>query len=171
MDKRLFAWAAIVLSLSPVAGRAAASQVFVCGDGRTVAAATADIERLRRTDPCVAAHFGEVVQRAVLPATPTVPLPKRRPERVGTVRADEAREQGPTGPKIEVAGSARAAEPTSEMAPGERLDGARVTLMRPAIEPESVRMERALAELGAGTFDRVKVINAGTPSRSWFVPK
>ncbi|MBU2532752.1 MAG: hypothetical protein KKB37_08425 [Alphaproteobacteria bacterium] len=78
MILRILTGSVVALSLGFYAEAARAGQTFICGDGRLLQVELADIEQLKRTDACVAAHYG----LSVMP----VPLPVKRPKR--TVQLD-----------------------------------------------------------------------------------
>lgn len=72
MILRIFAGSLIALGLGLFSEGAQANQTFMCDDGRMVQVKFEDLERRKRTDACVAAHFGLTVQ--------LVPLPRQRPK-------------------------------------------------------------------------------------------
>lgn len=68
------------------ATKAHADQTFICEDGSQVTVLPGQLELMKRTDPCVARHFGGVPQPQQ-PAVPPpswapmqAPLPDRKPE-------------------------------------------------------------------------------------------
>ena len=73
MIVRIMAGSIIALGLGLYSEGAGADQTFICEDGRLLQIELQDIERLKRNDPCVAAHYGLTVG--------TMPLPVQRPPR------------------------------------------------------------------------------------------
>lgn len=79
----------VVASLALVAGALAeqvrADEIFVCEDGRQLRVASRDIEQAIKTEPCVAAHFGQTAPTAA--GAPTgasgIALPVANPRRAG----------------------------------------------------------------------------------------
>lgn len=89
MIMRILAGSVVALGLGLASEAARADETFICGDGRMLQVALGDLQRLKRQDPCVAAHYGIVIR--------AMPLPVKRP---------------PPGPKIMLKG-AQAATKTS----------------------------------------------------------
>lgn len=137
-----------VLGLSP----ANASQVFVCDDGRAITVAPAELEAAKRTEPCVAKHFG-----IALRAEP-VPLPIRHPER-SVARAAAASAPGPSVP------ATASAAPASSERHADAQQGA--PQLRGAQSEERSAMQDRLSALEAGDFRRVRVIN-GSGAAAWY---
>jgi hypothetical protein len=80
---KVVAVAGLALAAGAIAERVKASEIFICEDGRQVRAGRADIEHLKRTDPCVAMHFG-ITLAAAAPGTAlgAVAVPQRNPRRI-----------------------------------------------------------------------------------------
>lgn len=72
MIVRILAGSVMALGLGFYAEGAKAGQTFICNDGRMLQVEAANIERLKHTDACVAAHFGITIK--------PVPLPVQRPQ-------------------------------------------------------------------------------------------
>ena len=71
MIVRIIAGSMIALGLGLMTENVQAAQTFMCDDGRLLQVELDQLERLKRTEPCIAAHYGlEVV---------VVPLPVKRP--------------------------------------------------------------------------------------------
>jgi hypothetical protein len=68
---RILAGSAVALGLGVMTEGAHAGQTFMCTDGRLLQVKLADLERMKRQEPCVAAYYGIAVQ--------SVPLPVQRP--------------------------------------------------------------------------------------------
>lgn len=73
MILRILAGSIVALGLGFYAEGVRAEQTFMCEDGRLLQVRLQDLERLKRQEPCVAGHYGLVVQH--------VPLPVKRPAR------------------------------------------------------------------------------------------
>lgn len=71
MIARIIAGSLIALGLGLMTENAEAAQTFMCEDGRLLQVELHELERLKRTDPCIAAHYGLEVA--------LVPLPVKRP--------------------------------------------------------------------------------------------
>ena len=71
MIARIIAGSIIALGLGLMTENAQAAQTFMCDDGRLLEVESNQLERLKRTDPCIAAYYGLEVR--------TVPLPVKRP--------------------------------------------------------------------------------------------
>lgn len=76
---RILSGTFIALGLGLMAEGAQAGQTFLCSDGRVLQVEQRDLERLKRQEPCVAAHYGIAmkivplpVQRPPAPAAPTL---------------------------------------------------------------------------------------------------
>ncbi|MFM1816191.1 MAG: hypothetical protein RLZ98_2886 [Pseudomonadota bacterium] len=94
--------ASLALAAGAMAEHVRADEIFICGDGRQVRAKSVEIEHLKRTDPCVAAHYG-VAQVAVVgkpdAANAGPMMPPANPRRTGLRRetapvAARTREEG-----------------------------------------------------------------------------
>ena len=72
MILRILVASIVALCLGFYAETSQAGQSFICEDGRLLQLEMRDIERLKREDPCIAAHFGVTIGK--------VPLPVKRPE-------------------------------------------------------------------------------------------
>lgn len=68
---RILSGSVVALGLGLWTESARADQMFICDDGRMLQVKLADMERLKRSEPCVAAHFGITVK--------PMPLPVQRP--------------------------------------------------------------------------------------------
>jgi len=77
MIVRIFAGSLIALGLGLYTEGASAAETFVCDDGRLLQLETRDIQRMKRTDACVAAHYGIQIAK--------VPLPVQRPNTTPSV--------------------------------------------------------------------------------------
>lgn len=74
--------AAVVTALSlagVVNAPAHAVETFVCEDGSTVSAEASQLEALKRTNACVAQHFGLAPETGPAASALSVPPPPRRP--------------------------------------------------------------------------------------------
>lgn len=71
MIMRIVAGSMIALGLGLMAENVQAAQTFMCDDGRLLEVELDQLENLKRTDPCIAAHYGLKVR--------IVPLPVKRP--------------------------------------------------------------------------------------------
>ncbi len=71
MIVRIIAGSMIALGLGLMTEKVQAAQTFMCDDGRLVQVELNELEKLKRTDPCIAAHYGLKVR--------IVPLPVKRP--------------------------------------------------------------------------------------------
>lgn len=81
---------ALVAGIVVEGSRAKAAEVFVCDGGRLVRAKPADLDRLKRTDPCIARYFGLTI------ADPAAADDERAPEPV--TRASGAKSHGTVEP-------------------------------------------------------------------------
>ncbi|CFX53201.1 exported protein of unknown function [Candidatus Filomicrobium marinum] len=86
MFRAIGALTLLSLILIGAATKARANQTFICEDGSQVTVLPGQLELMKRTDPCVARHFGGVPQPQQ-PAAPQpswapmqAPLPDRKPE-------------------------------------------------------------------------------------------
>ena len=85
MIVRIFAASLMALLAGSLVERARADQSFICDDGSLVQVKSADIERMRRENACVAKYLGPAKPEAS-PAQVTtasaqpVPLPVRKPK-------------------------------------------------------------------------------------------
>jgi hypothetical protein len=70
------------------AGRALATQAFLCEDGRVVYVKFGELEQLKRTDPCIARYFGltagtpakaAAAPATLVPSKPPAPAPATHP--------------------------------------------------------------------------------------------
>lgn len=84
--RMLLAALLLPLLLALVAGHARADEAYVCEGGRVVQVRLGELDRLKRTDPCIAAYYGLSIQASpVSEAAP--PLPERRPEVIAAAPA------------------------------------------------------------------------------------
>ena len=92
--------------------RARADETFVCEGGRLVRAKTADLERLKRTDECIARYFGlsvadvETSLDAVAPVVAPAGVPAAEPAAATKVR-DVGSDPATTVGRVTEAGPAR----------------------------------------------------------------
>lgn len=77
MIVRIFAASMMALLAGSLVERARADQSFICDDGSLIQVKSADIERMRRENACVAKHLGTAP--ASLVSAVVVPLPTRKP--------------------------------------------------------------------------------------------
>lgn len=91
MILRILAGSVVALGLGLAAEQAHAAQTFLCQDGRLLQVELHDLDRMKRDDPCVAAHYGLKIK--------PVPLPVKRPARAaapllkGTKKAAKAQRE------------------------------------------------------------------------------
>lgn len=102
MILRVLAGSLLALGLGLYSEGAKAGQTFMCGDGRLLEVSHNDLERMKREDPCVAAHYGLTFQ--------PVPLPVKRPPQVVVRQLKGAQKVAPTPRDVT---TVAAAEPAS----------------------------------------------------------
>jgi len=96
MIVRIFAGSIVALGLGLMAEGAEASQTFMCDDGRMLQLESNEIQRMKYTDACVAAHYGVDIHHVPLPVQrPTSSLATQSLELKGTRKANTARNPMP----------------------------------------------------------------------------
>lgn len=143
---RLFPLCCLSLGLLNLAAETArADEAFLCGPDTVVYVAAGELEIKKRTDPCVASHFGLTVD-TVSPRADNgaVPEPAKAPE------ADTHK----------ASGASKGTLPLKALEPPERAD------------PVSVREERSAALIVGsvpGTdYRNIRILNASSPDAQWF---
>ncbi|HUS96349.1 MAG TPA: hypothetical protein VMX97_06400 [Hyphomicrobiaceae bacterium] len=85
---KVFATSVIALVLGTFIEKARADQSFICSDGSLVQVERGDLKRMKRTNACVAAHYGIRLRHTVSlleknqqrQLADAVPLPVRKPD-------------------------------------------------------------------------------------------
>lgn len=112
------AMSAVAFTAGAVGASAYGGETFVCEDGSTLTVRAGDLDVLKRTNACVAAHFGLKVSAA---RGSGVPLPVRRPlgsisgERMAEDIAAMPREVAAPRPKPMTTGSIAGGEAPEEI--------------------------------------------------------
>ncbi|MFN3868556.1 MAG: hypothetical protein ACK4MF_05765 [Hyphomicrobiaceae bacterium] len=146
----------VPLVLVIIAHRSHADVAYVCDGGRVVNVRSGELERMKRTDPCIAAYHGLEVAPPLPP-----PLPARNPR----LAANDAGIAGPVSP-------VPSAVPATEAAPASRA-----SLMAPRVErvvfshalPGNQRVETPTMPSAPVDFRRVPIINAQPGASAIFV--
>ena len=121
-----------------------ASQFFVCEDGRTIEVARGELAAAKRTNACVAKHFGLTIKPEKIASNQQAAAPK------------EAAKVGPSA-HIDIALPVRKPQRTKL-----RATAAKAPQVRDELSSKRV------AEATSTSYRRVRVINARTPSGRWF---
>lgn len=115
MIARILAVSGVALVAGYFAEQARADQYFVCKDGRAISVAQGDLEKAKRTNACVARHYGlslappdpglrsstaPTTSLADHPLAETVELPARRPRTPELRKTQTAVTQRSTSPRI-----------------------------------------------------------------------
>lgn len=155
-----FALLAGSLSLLATAPPLRADEAYLCGPDKIVYVAVADLERMKRTNPCIAAYYGLNV------------------EKTAEAKAAEAKTESkiaePTKPVVAVA--LPAAKPVSDVRPASPQISAKPVLKRLAedqlVSRRAPASKMAMAEVlhaAPGTdFRNVRVLNAALPEDAIF---
>ena len=164
------------------ASRVAAAEAYVCEAGRVVYVEFGDLERMKRTDACIARYYGLTAGPAGAsaesqPRGANEPVAQAITERAAEVADPSVATEIPTAPP---APAARAAANPSKRAsrgasPGRASAasvGARVTLPVRTLEFRRAGTQAPVAATPASVADtdyrNVRVINAGEASQQWF---
>lgn len=142
MILRFLAGSLIALGCGLVAEAAKAEQAFVCENGGLVMVKLADLERMKKENPCVARYFGLTVD--------AVPLPVQRPEPLAVARIP--------APKVTSAPDRSAI--VGQSAPQTATFGAPVSHEVADVAPPSASSE---------DFRHVRIINARPGATQWYL--
>lgn len=165
-----FALLAGSLSLLFTATPLRADEAYVCGPDKIVYVAVADLERMKRTNPCIAAYYGLKVEKTAEAKTSEAKAAEAKPE---SKIAEPVKEE-PAKPVI--AAAAPAAKSASEVRPAPSQVSAPPVLKRLAEDQPVSRSKpaakMAMAEVlhaAPGTdFRNVRVLNAALPEDAIF---
>ncbi len=133
-----------------------ADDAYVCDGGRLVYARPETIEKLKETDPCVAAYWRPTAAvPAGIPAA--IPAPAREPIFTPILPPD-----GLAGPKAKPARQASRSKPAPQAAPGAPSVADRVSTPAALHAPELRAVRPAAPQAAIDTdFRNIRIINAG----------
>jgi hypothetical protein len=138
------AWlSAAVLALAAATSPARAAEAFLCAPNVIVYVEPGELEKKKRTDACVASHFGLTIAAANAPSPASKPGAK-------TVSSKSA---------------PRAASQSAPVKFKMLIDSERAT------EPPARRVAVANTTAGSAAeteYRRIRVLNAATPEQAWF---
>lgn len=153
-----FALAAGTTALLLNAPAVRADEAYLCGPDRIVYVAVADLERMKRTDPCIAAYYGMKVEE---PAKPAANKP-----------AAKAEAATPKAEKIVVPATKPAAAKPQAPAPLKAAPELKRLPEEAHVRRKPAASKLALAEMpvaAPGTdFRNVRVLNASSPDDAIF---
>lgn len=135
-----FVVSAMGVALTAVSAPSRADEAYLCAPDKVVYVSTADLPKLKRTDPCIAAYYGLTVETPAKPAAavaasikPSTPLPAKKPAAVVLKPLAEA-------------------EATS----------------RPSVQPAQLAALTPPSAMPATDYRNVKILNASRPDDAWF---
>ena len=138
---RIFAISALALCAGSFVEEARSAQLFVCASGKAIEIEKSELENAKKTNPCVARHFGlKIKTKSAKDATS-----KLRP--VIAVQATEAQVELPVRKPKTAA--------LRETVPSHKKTDKRATTNR-------------IAEVTSGDYRKVRIINAAPGSSKWF---
>lgn len=142
-----------VIAATPVR----AAEAYLCEAGRVVYVELGDLERMKRTDACIAGYYGLTVEGAA-PSVPPAAAGERSASATEIAAPQQAASAKPGSPSTFAARSAT---------PGRRPAGLKDTSVRTI---DMTRASRGAAPVAAPETDyrNVRVINASTGDGQWF---
>ena len=140
-------------------GPAHAAEAFLCNDGRLIYVETKDIERMKKTEPCVAAHYDAEISRKSTRRSALKPHAVLRTKRAVTAKADR---RAPAKPQMQLK---RLQEDTLAPAPYKKAEVKLETL--PKRKPQLKKQPQPPVASKAD-YRNVPVINASSKSERWY---
>lgn len=135
-----FVVSATGVALTAVSAPSRADEAYLCAPDKVVYVSTADLPKLKRTDPCIAAYYGLTVETPAKPAvavTATIkqaaPLPEKKPVAI-------------------------ALKPLTETE----------AVSRASVQPAQLAALTPPSAMPGTDFRNVKILNASRPDDAWF---